>query len=283
MPLPKPKKDESHDDFMDRCMSDEVMVAEYEDEKQRHAVCQNQWDDSRSEDKARRSLSIDDSELRVSDDDGPKITGYAAKFGKWSVDLGGFVERIRKGAFDEALKETDTLALKNHDRNLILGRTTSGTLRLKTNSVGLRFEIDPPDTTTGRDAIEEIRRKDIAGCSFSFIAAEDDWKYYDDGRIERTIIKVGRLFDIGPVAEPAYRDTTVSARSLQKVKEIRAEKQGQEQEQPEPRAEEKTEPGEREKTKQETQEERDRRRRVQIHYDHAGRIINHIRNKSAEV
>ena len=165
-----------------------------------------------------RVINFDDMELRVTDDDSPKITGYAAKFGKWSEDLGGFREKIKPGAFDDVL-EDDVRALKNHDSNLILGRTTSGTLKLDTNSVGLRFEIDPPNTSTGKDTIEEIRRKDITGCSFSFTTKTDAWKNNEDGTVERTIVKVDRLYDVGPVTYPAYPDTTVAARSLDKFKE----------------------------------------------------------------
>jgi HK97 family phage prohead protease len=266
MPLPKPKKNESHDDFIERCMSDDVMKSEYEDNDQRLAVCQTQWDNSRSNPNIeRRIMPFEDVELRITDDEKPKIVGYAAKFGKWSVDLGGFTERIRKGAFDEALEVSDVRALKNHDPNLILGRTTSGTLRLNTNSVGLQSEIDPPDTSTGRDIVEEIRRKDITGMSFSFVTAEDDWKYNEDGTVERTIIKVGELFDVGPVTYPAYPDTTVAARSLGAFKEhIEKEKAEAEQENME------TE-----------QEERARQKEIERKYRFAGRIIN--RNKSADV
>jgi len=205
----------------------------------------------------RRILPVEDIELRVTDDDKPKIIGYAAKFGKWSVDLGGFRERIKKGAFDEALEKSDVRALKNHDPNLLLGRTTSGTLRLSTNSVGLQTEIDPPDTTTGRDTVEEIRRKDITGMSFAFTVAEDDWKYNEDDTVERTIIKFGELFDVGPVTYPAYPDTTVAARSLDVFKEHHEK-----------------EIEEKEKTKV---IDRDRQKDIERKYQKAGRIINRCR------
>ena len=42
MPLPKPKKDEKHQDFVQRCASDTTMNNEYPDAKQRMAVCLNQ-------------------------------------------------------------------------------------------------------------------------------------------------------------------------------------------------------------------------------------------------
>ena len=46
MPIPKPEGDESKDAFISRCMTDSVMVAEY-DAAQRIAVCEAQWGEQR--------------------------------------------------------------------------------------------------------------------------------------------------------------------------------------------------------------------------------------------
>ena len=43
MPIPKPNKNESKKEFINRCMVDDTMVAEY-DEKQRYAICESQLD-----------------------------------------------------------------------------------------------------------------------------------------------------------------------------------------------------------------------------------------------
>ena len=216
----------------------------------------------------RRILAVEDIELRVTDGEKPKITGYAARFNKWSLDLGGFKEKIQQGAFDEALEKSDVRALKNHDPNLLLGRTTSGTLKLNTNARGLQVVVDPPDTSTGRDVIEEIRRKDITGMSFSFTTLEDEWKYKDDGSVERTIIKVGELYDVGPVTYPAYPDTSVAARSLDAYKD-HVDKEKKEAEQ------------KNQKTDEEKKQEFKRQRGYEKGYRRAGRIIN--RNRSADV
>ena len=45
MPIPSKNKSEKKSDFMQRCMSDEVMKKEFPDVKQRYAVCQTKWDD----------------------------------------------------------------------------------------------------------------------------------------------------------------------------------------------------------------------------------------------
>ena len=39
MPIPTKSKDESLQDFIERCMIDDMMKNEYTDEKQRYAVC----------------------------------------------------------------------------------------------------------------------------------------------------------------------------------------------------------------------------------------------------
>lgn len=39
MPIPKPQNNESQQDFINRCMQDETMIEEYQDPKQRLAVC----------------------------------------------------------------------------------------------------------------------------------------------------------------------------------------------------------------------------------------------------
>jgi hypothetical protein len=39
MPIPKPNSNETKDEFIQRCMSDDVMVSEYKDEAQRYRLC----------------------------------------------------------------------------------------------------------------------------------------------------------------------------------------------------------------------------------------------------
>lgn len=42
MPLPEPKKDENHQEFMNRCMADDNARKEFPDRRQRFKVCQAQ-------------------------------------------------------------------------------------------------------------------------------------------------------------------------------------------------------------------------------------------------
>jgi HK97 family phage prohead protease len=150
----------------------------------------------------------------------PVIRGYAALFNSDSQDLGGFVERISPGAFDEVMKRgTDVVALYNHDPMFLLGRESSGTLRLFVDERGLRYEIDPPESRA--DVVEAIERSDVRGSSFAFRVkgSGEAWSRTADGRQLREIRTIDGLFDVGPVLKPAYSATEsfVSRRALDVV------------------------------------------------------------------
>ncbi len=146
-----------------------------------------------------------------------KITGYAAKFGLRSQDLGGFVEIIAPGAFDECLRSNpDVVGLFNHRNDFVLGRTSAGTMTLATDATGLRYEIDPPDTQYARDLMVSMKRGDIRGSSFGFVCKRDDQSWdIDPGsdQLVRTVRKAA-VFDCSVVTNPAYLDADSAVRSL---------------------------------------------------------------------
>lgn len=143
----------------------------------------------------------------------PRITGYAAVFNELSNDLGGFRERIAPGAFAQALAgEKEILALLHHDPKLVIGRRSAGTLTLEENNRGLYVEITPGDTSTGRDALAMVRRKDMKGMSFSFRGAKDTWERNGKDKV-RTLLSIPDVGDVGPTTRPAYEATTAEVRS----------------------------------------------------------------------
>lgn len=127
----------------------------------------------------------------------------------------GHYERIARSAFDESLKTSDVVFTFNHDKNLVLGRQSSGSLRLGTDDDGLRFEVDLPDTSAGRDVHALVARSDLRGCSFAFIPGEDSWGVAPDGRQVRTHTSVRALIDASVVTHPAYTGTTVALRAAE--------------------------------------------------------------------
>lgn len=141
----------------------------------------------------------------------PRIDGYAARFDVLSEDLGGWRERIAPGAFQKAIPRDDVRALQNHDENRVLGRNTSGTLRLREDASGLVNEISPPDTSYFRDLRESMRRKDVTQQSFGFRARGYSWAK-EDGLLVRTVRDL-ELVDVSIVTFPAYTQTSASVRA----------------------------------------------------------------------
>ena len=160
----------------------------------------NVWDEKHTSEK--RFFEI---ESRITQKKGKDVVvGHAAVFNSLSEDLGGFREKIMPGAFDDVL-DNDVRAYFNHDPNFILGRVSAGTLRLGVDEKGLRYELDIPNTTAGRDLKENMRLGNISQSSFAFTIGKDgdSWERGDSGDV-RLIHKVNRLYDVSPVSLPAY-------------------------------------------------------------------------------
>jgi HK97 family phage prohead protease len=150
--------------------------------------------------------------------DRPNLSGYAAVFGEITEIAGLFKEQIAPGAFAEAVTRDDVRSLFNHDSNYVLGRTTAGTLRLVEDDKGLRYDVDPPDTTWARDLMVSVQRGDVSQSSFAFEVTEESWDYGQKGDMPIRTISNVRLYDVSPVTYPAYASTSVSARSLEAAK-----------------------------------------------------------------
>lgn len=142
------------------------------------------------------------------------IAGYAACFGKPSVDLGGFTETLARGAFRSSLErvgrgEHDILALAEHDHRSLLGRMSAGNLRLEEDYRGLRFELTLPGTQLAHDIRDLVGRKILRGCSFSFAVIRDSWSGELKNR-RRTVHDL-LCYEISICGSPAYPATSVSA------------------------------------------------------------------------
>lgn len=160
--------------------------------------------------------TIPATELRVEgmESGQPVIVGYAAVFETESGDLGGFREKIRRGAFAKTLLNgADVRSLWNHDPNYVLGRTKSGTLKVYEDIHGLRIEDIPPDTQWARDLVVSIKRGDVDQMSFAFSVIRDEWEQRSNDVPMRTLLEV-ELYDVSPVTYPAYPQTTVGVRNM---------------------------------------------------------------------
>lgn len=158
-------------------------------------------------------------EFRVASGPGepPVIEGYAIVFNALSEDLGGFREKIAPDAVDRALTEKhDVLALIDHDSGKVLGRSTSGTLRMEKDAKGLKVRIEPPDTTYARDLIEVMRRGDVSQMSFAFRIHGEGQTWTKAEMPVRTVTDMD-MYDVSVVSRPAYPQTAAAVRSLEEA------------------------------------------------------------------
>ena len=148
------------------------------------------------------------------------VCGYAMRFEEESENI-GWIEVIHRGAITEdTIMNSDIFARLNHDENTVLARSRfgEGSLALELRDDGLYYEFEAPHTVAGDELLEHLRRGEITSSSFAFSLADDEdaHKMYRDGDIlRREINKIGRLYDISPVYEPAYSQTTCSKRAMQ--------------------------------------------------------------------
>ena len=156
------------------------------------------------------------------------IEGYALVFGVESRVLYDkstkrcFIERINRGAITEdLLQRCDVKALLEHNRDRMLARSVNGkgSLTLSVDEHGVKYRFIAPDTVDGNYAVEMIKRGDLFGSSFAFLADDKQIKYSkrSDGMLMRDINKITVIADVSVVSDPAYLATDVSVRSMDAI------------------------------------------------------------------
>ena len=172
-----------------------------------------------------RALPMTIEVREVNEDDGKRTISGSIKYNNESAEMrdwwgDSFVEEIAEGAFDESLKVRDVVGLWSHDTSQVLGNTKSKTLRIENDKKELRFELDIPNTTVGNDAWELIKRGDVDGVSFGMKVTKDKWssEERENGKLYKRSILNAELYEISPVAFPAYPTNEVSVRSLDEFK-----------------------------------------------------------------
>lgn len=109
---------------------------------------------------------------------GRTVRAYFSKFNTpYNVSERGrdFTETVLPSAFNSTLasgKEVEAYAY--HDPNSLLGKRSTGTLRLMVDETGLYGEVDLPETSTGNDILALQKRGELE-CSFGFLTKADKW------------------------------------------------------------------------------------------------------------
>ena len=171
-------------------------------------------------DKLERRFTVEPLQIRVADGDEGKttITGRAVVYNAWTQigsDSWGWKEMIAPGALRDSLGDTGIYATFNHDADNLLGRVSNGTLRMTDGEKALMVEIDPNlDTDIGRQVLAFVKRQDVRGMSFAFsVDGYQIEKAKKKTDMDRVTITKARLYELGPVTNPAYTQTSAKLRS----------------------------------------------------------------------
>lgn len=166
------------------------------------------------------------------------IEGYAIVFGRESVLLNDYWENYREiidreAVTQELLDNSDIKMTLWHNRERLLARRDKGqgSLEVGIDEKGVWYRFDAPRTPDGDTALELVKRGDLAGSSFIYVANEKEGVSYsksEDGQVLRRVRQIVRLFDMTIASDPAYTDTTVNAREVSKAWEKPAEPQPRE-------------------------------------------------------
>lgn len=160
------------------------------------------------------------------DGDSRNVDGYSIVFDVESQimydywDGEYFIEKISRSAVtEELIRSCDIKALMEHNRERLLARSNNGvgTLQLSIDEKGLKYRFGAPNTQTGDEALELVRRGDIGGSSFAFVARGDSvHRSWDEERQIwiHEIRKIDAIYDISLTSDPAYLQTSVEVRSL---------------------------------------------------------------------
>ena len=172
-------------------------------------------------------------EIRSNEENSRKISGLAIPAESRSELLyGEFYETISKDALTEDLiNEHDVKLYLNHDSSqgtFARSKFGKGSLRLFVTDRGIEFETELPNTASGDELLEGIRRGDYDALSFAFAPDKEEWEENEDGTYNRTIRSIAFLDEISILScAPAYEATEVKLRSLENFKEEKGQAEEQ--------------------------------------------------------
>lgn len=168
-------------------------------------------------------------ELRTVDTENEQgiIEGVPIVFNKETLirDISGeFYETIEPTALDNANLK-DVLLFINHDtQKIALARSKNGkgtmSFEIKKDGLHFRAKLDIENNTEARSLYSAIKRGDMDGMSFMFRVKKDEWRDIESKTPKRFIKDISIIHEISVVNFPAYKDTTVQARTSEETENI---------------------------------------------------------------
>ena len=176
------------------------------------------------------------------------IEGYPIVFNQ-KTDMGDWDEVIDPASVGDGTVLRDAALMIGHDFGMIplahsRRNNGSGTMTLTPDEhgVAMRAVLDVKNNPRAAEAYSAIKRCDMTGMSFAFIANEERWEDLDTERPLRRITGFANVLEVSLVAFPAYKGTSVQAAaegdalesvraSLESAKQQLAEERAKEAEQ----------------------------------------------------
>ena len=151
----------------------------------------------------------------------PVVFNQKARIFDWrSGDY--YDEMIRDSAVDERTDLKDVLLCVNHEyEKLPLARSKNGngTLKLSKDATGLwaRTVLDVQGNPNAAALYSAVKREDVTGASFMFRVDQDHWEGLDTESPLRVIDHISIIHEVSVVNDPAYPQTSVTARSSEEA------------------------------------------------------------------
>lgn len=149
--------------------------------------------------------------VREDGEGGTWLEGYASTFNQ-PYDMGWYRETVAPGAFTRTLQRNPDVRLLINHTDLPLARTSSGTLHIEQDSIGLkvRTQLDPTDPDVVR-LLPKMRRGDLGEMSFAFRIDGRDGQAWNGDMTERTLKSLDlNDGDVSIVTYPANPSTSAT-------------------------------------------------------------------------
>ena len=165
------------------------------------------------------------------EDDRKVVTGYASTFEDpyllWTDDEVEVWETVDRNAFSET--DMDDVIMQYDHQGRVFARKRNNTLEVIPDERGLFIRADLGGTDIGRELYQEIAGGYTDRMSFGFTVKDQkrEIEERENGKTKvlRTILAVGKLYDVSAVSLPANPGTSISARFLDGViEEVKAER-----------------------------------------------------------
>ena len=142
-----------------------------------------------------------------------EISGYVNAVDRYSKELygqnGKFIEKVEPRTFQRALDKAENVdMLLNHDTRRVLANTSTGTLELREDNIGLYAKA----TISDPEVIAEASNGNLKGWSFGF--KDNNLQIEEHEGLQRRTLSDIDLMEVSLLTiEPAYIATSVQVRS----------------------------------------------------------------------